>query len=524
MSSEKAASHSDPDPDIDVEAAAVPDTPESPVDNSEQAAEKAAPKTEDGFTIVDFDGPDDPANPMNWSARKKSITIALVTLMTVLSPIGSTISSAAAPDIMRFFGSDNQTVGALVTTIYLLGYACGPMVIAPLSELYGRAPLYKICIIWFLIFHVACALAPNLGALVVFRFLAGVGGSCPVTLGTGSIADVVPAAKRPRAMSAYAMGFISGPSIGPIIGGYLTPAAGWRWAFWLMAILSGALALVIIAVLPETYAYVILDKKTKRLNKAAVAAAAAAGQDGTPPLRYKSKLDSGRTPRQHFAFSIGRPLKMLLVPVVFLQSLYAAVVYSYLYLCFTTFPAVFGNQYGFGSGASGLVTLGFFVGCVLGILFCGGVSRRMVVYLAAKNGTGPKPEYLLPTLVVGGVLMPIGLFWYGWSAETRTHWIVPILGTGFLGCGVIITYMASTLYLVDAYTVYAASVTASSTILRCVMATVLPLAGSAMYDRLGFGWGNSVLGFIAVAFLPLAVVLYVFGERIRTTKRFQVNF
>jgi hypothetical protein len=148
----------------------------------------------------------------------------------------------------------------------------------------------------------------------------------------------------------------------------------------------------------------------------------------------------------------------------------------------------------------------------------------MVAYLAKKKGTGPKPEYLLPTLIVGGVLMPVGLFWYGWSAEARTHWIVAIIGTAFLGCGVIITYMAGTLYLVDAYTVYAASVTASGTILRCLMATLLPLAGSAMYDRLGFGWGNSVLGFIAVAFLPLAIVLYIYGERIRTTKRFQVNF
>ncbi len=428
-------------------------------------------------------------------------------------PIGSTISSAAAPDILSHFQSSNQTVGALITTIYLLGYACGPMAIAPLSELYGRALLYKVCIVWFTVFHVACALSPNLGALVVFRFLAGIGGSCPVTLGTGSIADIVPAEKRAGALAAYVIGSIAGPSVGPIIGGYLTPAAGWRWDFWLMAIVSGAVAILVIPTMPETYAYVVLDRQTRRRNKTAVN-----GQV------YRSKLDSGRTPREHFAFSIGRPLKMLCVPVVFLQSLYAAVVYSYLYLCFTTFPAVFGDQYGFGSGASGLVTLGFGVGSTLGVIFCGGVSKKLVAYLAKKKGTGPKPEYLLPTLIVGGVLLPIGLFWYGWSAEARTHWIVPILGTAFLGGGVIITYMASTLYLVDAYTVYAASVTASGTILRCLMATLLPLAGSAMYDRLGFGWGNSVLGFISIAFLPLAVVLYVYGERIRTTKRFQVDF
>ncbi|CAK7224642.1 hypothetical protein SBRCBS47491_005619 [Sporothrix bragantina] len=498
-----------PGSDIDVEAEA--DLTSATVNNP-----KLEGLSDNGFTIADFDGPDDPENPLNWSSGKKFFLLFSVTIMTILSPVGSTISSAAAPDIMSQFQSDNQTLAALVTTIYLLGYAFGPMAIAPLSELYGRAIVYKVCIVWFVIFHVACAVAPNLGALIVFRFLAGIGGSCPVTLGTGSIADVVLPEKRAGALGAYVIGSITGPSVGPIIGGYLTPAAGWRWTFWFMAIASGVVALLVIPTMPETYAYVLLDRKTKRLNKEATSLDTNA--------RYRSKLDTGRTPAAHFAFSIGRPLKMLCVPVVFLQSLYAAVVYSYLYLCFTTFPAVFGDQYGFGSGASGLVTLGFGVGSTVGVIFCGGVAKRLVAYLAARNGTDPKPEYILPTLVVGGVCIPVGLFWYGWSAEAKTHWIVPIIGTAFLGAGVIITYMASTLYLVDAYTVYAASVTAAGTILRCLMATLLPLAGSAMYNRLGFGWGNSVLGFIAIGFLPLAVVLFVYGERIRTTKRFQVDF
>ncbi|CAK7224549.1 hypothetical protein SCUCBS95973_005554 [Sporothrix curviconia] len=496
--------------DIDVEAEADAHLSSAAVKNEKPTA------TEDGFTIVDFDGPDDPENPLNWTPRRKFFLLFCVTIMTILSPAGSTISSAAAPNIMRHFQSDNGKLGALVTTIFLLGYSFGPMAIAPLSELYGRAIVYKVCIVWYVVFHIACAVAPGLGALIVFRFLAGVGGSCPVTLGTGSIADVVVPEKRAGALGTYLVASMIGPSIGPVIGGYLTPAAGWRWDFWLMAIAGGVVAVLVIPTMPETYPYALLDRKTKRLNKAAAAL--------NNSVCYRSKLDTGRTPAALFAFSIGRPLKMLCVPVVFLQSLYAAVVYGYLYMCFTTFPAVFGDQYGFGSGPSGLVTLGVGVGSSLGVMFCGAVAKRLVAYLAARNGTGPKPEYILPTLVIGGLFIPVSLFWYGWSAEAKTHWIVPIIATAFLGAGVVITYMASTLYLVDAYTVYAASVTAAGTIVRCLMATLLPLAGSAMYDRLGFGWGNSVLGFIAIGFLPLAVVLFVYGERIRTTKRFQVNF
>ncbi|OAA63486.1 cycloheximide resistance protein [Niveomyces insectorum RCEF 264] len=491
--------------DVEADRGSVGNKTESGHETTDDAEENA-------HDIVDFEGPDDLENPMNWSTRKKSFTIFLVTMMTILSPIGSTISSAAAPEIMAHFHSTNQTLGAFVTTVYLLGYTFGPMAIAPLSEMYGRSPLYKVCIVLFVIFNVACAVSPNLAALVIFRFLAGVGGSCPVTLGTGSIADMIPHEKRAGAMAVYVIGVILGPAVGPICGGFLAPAAGWRWTFWLMAIAGGVVAIAVLPTLPETYAYVLLQRKTRRLVKA------------TGNLRLRSKLDSGRTAREHFAFSIGRPLKMLCVPVVFLQSLYAAVVYGYLYLCFTTFPAVFGDQYGFGTGPAGLVSLGFGVGSLIGIVFCGAVSDRQSAHLAKKHGGERKPEYRLPLMIMSSALIPVGLFWYGWSAEAKVHWMVPIIGTGFLGCGVIVTYMASTLYLIDAYTVYAASVTASGTILRCLIATVLPLAGSSMYDRLGFGWGNSLLGFIAVAFMPLPVVFYVYGERIRKTKRFQVNF
>lgn len=330
---------------------------------------------------------------------------------------------------MKHFHSTNESLEAFITTIFLLGYTFGPIAIAPLSEMYGRAIMYKACMVLFIIFNVACAVANSLGSLIVFRLLAGIAGSCPITLGAGSIADMIPREKRAGAMAAYVIGVSLGPSIGPICGGYLTPAAGWRWAFWLMAICSGVAA-IIVMFMRESYPYVILKRKTERLRK----------KTGNPKLR--SALDTGKTPRELFAFSILRPLKMLLSPIVFLLSLYAAVVYSYLYLCFTTFPAVFGGQYGFGSGASGLATLGLGIGSIVGIVFCGAVGDKLLHYLSRKHGGEPKPEYRLPTMIIGGIVTPIGLFWYGWTAENKTHWIVPIIGTAFLGAGMVITYVS----------------------------------------------------------------------------------
>jgi multidrug resistance protein len=167
-------------------------------------------------------------------------------------PLASTINASATLDILAHFDSTNQILGTLVTTIFLLGYVFGPIVIAPLSELYGRAILYKICMLFFIVFNVACAVSNSLGSLITFRFLAGIMGSCPVTLGTGSIADMMPAEKRAGAMGAYIIGAVLGPSIGPVIGGYLAPVAGWRWTFWLIAIACGVMTIVSVLFVRES--------------------------------------------------------------------------------------------------------------------------------------------------------------------------------------------------------------------------------------------------------------------------------
>lgn len=130
---------------------------------------------------------------------------------------------------MQHFGTTDETLGTLMTTIYLLGYAFGPIVIAPLSELYGRAVMFRSCALLFAIFNVACAVANSFGSLVVYRLLAGIAGSCAGTLGASSIADMIVREKRGAAMSAYIMGPILGPTVGPIriSGSWLLPRASW---------------------------------------------------------------------------------------------------------------------------------------------------------------------------------------------------------------------------------------------------------------------------------------------------------
>lgn len=141
------------------------------------------------------------------------------------------------PKIMREFNETSPTLATFVVSVYILGFAFGPLVVAPLSEVYGRVPLYTWGNLLFTIFTIATALSKNMDMMLAFRFLMGLAGSVPITIGSGTIADLMPVEKRGRAMSVWALGPLLGPCIGPVAGGYLIQGASWRWVFWLVAIL-----------------------------------------------------------------------------------------------------------------------------------------------------------------------------------------------------------------------------------------------------------------------------------------------
>jgi hypothetical protein len=159
-------------------------------------------------------------------------------------------------------------------------------------------------------------------------------------------------------------------------------------------------------------------------------------------MNLRSALDTGLAPKELFLYSIVRPTKMLFCsPIVFLLSLYVGVIYGYLYLLFTTITGVFEQQYNFSQGSVGLTYLGLGVGSFIGLAMLGATSDRLLTYLSAKYGEN-KPEYRLPPMIPGGFFIPISLFMYGWTAYYKTHWIVPIIGTSFLGVGMMITFVS----------------------------------------------------------------------------------
>ncbi|KIW23325.1 uncharacterized protein PV07_11533 [Cladophialophora immunda] len=461
--------------------------------------------------IVDWDGDDDPANPLNWPSRRKAINITLLSCLTFVTPLASSMFAPGIPRVMADFDSTSVILASFVVSVYLIGYAFGPLVCAPLSEIYGRWPVYQITNVLFIVFTVACAVAPSLDSLIGFRFLAGSAGSAPLVLGGGSVADLYTREERGSKMAIFAMGPLIGPVAGPVAGAFLSQNVGWRWVFWVISIAAGVVTVLCFLFMKESYAPVLLERKAAQLRKS------------TGNTQYRSKMSTEDSPRAALAKALIRPTKMFFMsPIVFIFVVYVSIIYGYLYLLFTTITEIYESIYGFSTGLAGLSYLGIGVGMFIGLALFGATSDRRIQAKKAKGDVSP--EVRLEGLIPAAICIPIGLFWYGWSAEKQIHWIMPIIGTGWVGLGLMGIFMAVQTYLVDCYPLFAASVTAANTVVRSLTGAFLPLAGRPLYSGLGLGWGNSVLGFIALAMVPLPFVFMRYGARLRTHPRFQVSF
>ncbi|GAB1214942.1 hypothetical protein ATERTT37_004123 [Aspergillus terreus] len=418
--------------------------------------------------IVGWESQDDPAFPMNFPAWKKWLLLGLVSLVTLTTPFASSILSPAIGSVGKEFHNTSETVGALTVSIYLVGYVIGPLFMAPLSEIYGRRLVLASANVFFCVWQIGCALAPNMAALIVFRLLCGIGGAGCLTI-------------------------------------------GWRWDFWIVLILGGVIVVTLEIFNRETNHRILIKRKVARLRK----------ELGRDDLRSCYENGEAPTKLQILVHGLVRPMKLLVLsPLVFFLSLYVAFVYGVLYLLFTTIPTLFEDVYGFNVGLTGLVYLALGLGNFTGWLVITLYSDKSVVQLAKSNGGKFLPEMRLATSIFFGFFLPVTFFWYGWCAYYKTHWIATILSLIPFGFGIMGIFLPIMTYLVDCYPIYAASAIAANTVLRSLVGAFLPLAGPAMYQSLGLGWGNSLLGFICVGMIPLPIIFYKFGGKLRASQNF----
>ncbi|OBZ76772.1 hypothetical protein A0H81_03977, partial [Grifola frondosa] len=468
-------------------------------------------KKEEALENAEDDWEHDPSNPRNWTFRKKWTTVFIVGLYTFIMPLGSSMMAPALPDIAKHYGITNPTEVAATLSIFLVTFAIGPLFLAPLSEIYGRTWVLHIGNLLFLAFNFGCAYAPTAASLIGFRILAGFAGSAPLACGGGTVSDVFSERDRASGMAVYSVGPLLGPVVGPVAGGFIAQTIGFKYIFIVIAGLSLISALLGIPILRETYHPVI------RLRRAKHSADPEKASQMHPHLIQEHGSELHRV-----WIDMTRPFILLTRSIIcFLLSLYMALMYggcirdvvvhhASIILCSPPSPI-----YGFSTGIGGLAYIGLGVGFLLATLFGASSADGMYANLVEKNGGKRKPEFRLPALVFGSLFVPIGLFWYGWSAQAKIHWIMPIIGSGIFGFGMMTTFLPIQLYLVDTFT-FAASALAAASVFRSMLGFAFPLFGAQMFDALGLGGGNSLLAGLAIVIgIPFPIWLWFNGEALR---------
>jgi len=397
------------------------------------------------------------------------------------------------------------------TTGFLIMLGIGPLILAPLSETFGRRNLYLVCFAIFAVLQIPTALAPNVAFLIAVRSVSGFFGSIGVANDGGTISDMFISSERAGIFGWYLLGPLLGPTLGPLFGGIVVQRLGWRWIFWVLAIVCSANTLAGYFFVRETYAPVILRRLKQRLE---------ANTSNTPTKQYTYEGEDTRPLHKKLIHSLSRPPRIFIQPIVATMSIYQALVFATTYSIYTNMQDIYGGIYGFSTERVGLLYLGPGFGFLAAVLFL--VPRIDSVYnsLSARHSS-PKPEFRLPLANIGAVLIPTSLFAFAWAVEYRVHWFASIVPMFFYGIGQVMILNTTQNYYIDCFERYAASAIAAGTVCRSVVGGVVPLVAPGLFDKLGYGWGVSVFGFVGVGLAPAPVVFYVFGQRIR--ERFKVE-
>ncbi|CAI6251048.1 unnamed protein product [Periconia digitata] len=463
--------------------------------------------------VVEFDGPDDPMHAMNWPFRKKLMTAAMLGFTTLTAAFGSSIFSAATRVVANQFHV-GTTVGVLGTSLYVLGFATGPIVWAPLSELKGRRLPLVLASFGFSVFNIGVATGKDIQTILICRFFSGFFGACPLTCVAAVFSDMFNNRTRGMAITVFSMTVFSGPLLAPFIGGFIVIShLGWRWTEYLVTIMGFTAFTLNLLFLEETYPPAILVKKATEIRRRTKNWGVHAKMDEVE-IDFKELLTKNFT----------RPLRMLFTePIIGMLSIYMAFIYGLLYLFLTAYPLVFQGVHHMNPGVGGLPFFGMIVGqLIAGTL----IFLRQPGYqkkLAANNDT-PIPEWRLPEIIIGGICFAAGIFGFGWTAYESIHWIAPTMFGILIGFGLLSIFLQALNYLVDAYLMFAASAIAANTFLRSIFGAVFPLFAQQMFEAMGIQYAATLLGCVAAVLVPVPVWFLYRGAKLRQKSKFAPTF
>ncbi|RDH32561.1 major facilitator superfamily domain-containing protein [Aspergillus welwitschiae] len=476
--------------------------------------------------VVEFEGADDPMHPHNWPMKKRVMLGSLLTSCALVTAYGSAVFATAASGAEKEFGFGEE-VAALGTTLYVLGFSAGPTVWAPSSELLGRRWPLLLGMFGFDLFMIATATAKDTQTLMLCRFFAGFCAASIIALVPASLSDVFNNHQRGVAIAMYTMSVFTGPFTAPFIGGYTASSyLGWRWTLYVPAIVGFFCLALIVFFTTETYAPIILVQKAAILRRQTRNWGIHARQDELE-IDFKELVTK----------NLARPFLILFTePIAFLLTLYMSFIYGLAYALLEAYPIIFEGTYGMTGGTAGLPLLALsLVKSPVARLFClcrddirG--SWRPTITLRCPNGVSPLASWVVRCLLVdySGMILSTHVYnarlggntdkrsrfgWTGWNSNI--HWMAPTAAGVAVGFGLTSIFMQCFNYILDTYSKFAASAFAANTMMRSMVGAVFPLFTRQMFNNLGIQWAGTLLGCIAVVMIPIPLMFYLFGGRLR---------
>ncbi|OWB54484.1 hypothetical protein B5S28_g331 [[Candida] boidinii] len=443
----------------------------------------------------------DPENPHNWPNWLRWVYTILLSLVVVCVAFGSSVVTGAL-GVMSDRYNVSLEVSILSCSLMVLGFSCGPIIWGGLSEQIGRKPVYIISFFLYFIFNIPCAVAPNIGTILVCRFLCGVFASSGLCNVGGSIADLWANKDRGKAIAYFAAAPYGGPVLGPLVGGFIGVATHRiEIIFWVNFGFAG-LMWIVVCLIPETYAPTILKKKAKKLRK----------QTGNPKIMTEQEAQ-GTSIKELVVACVYRPIMFALTePVLDLMCFYVCLIYSLLYAFFFAYPVVFGDLYGYGDNLVGLMLIPILIGAGLALVTTPIVENQ---YTKLCERRAPTPEDRLVGAMIGAPFAAIGLWILGATSYKHIIWVGPASSGLAFGYGMVLIYYSLNNYIIDTYAKYAASALATKVFLRSAGGAAFPLFTMQMYHKLGLQWASWLLAFISTAMIIIPFAFYKWGAFLR---------
>ncbi|EAT83497.1 hypothetical protein SNOG_09305 [Parastagonospora nodorum SN15] len=467
------------------------------------SADTGIPPNHHDTILVECTSSSDPLDPRNWPLARRLTTLCILSLLVFTQAWAGSSSSLAHDKAAAQFNVCSVGMD-FSTAAYLFGLGSGSLFTGPLSETGGRAPVYLVFSFAFLLFELGAALSKTFEGVVVCRYFVGLASSGALGINGASVGDMFNEVERTMWFPVLAWVNVIPPVIAPIVGGWVVnqPHLDWVWTEWITLIISAFAFLVAFLFLPETLEGEI---STRGLG----------ARISTPPSTPKPhpfSVDYNTTSRLQLRFATTEPAILAL-------GGFLVLLYILLFSFLSGFDYIFKRTYALDPLQEGACFASILLGATTFTLTTP-LFYRQTRRLTDHDLHAPiNPEYRLWPAIATAPLLPISLFWLGWTNYSHIS-----IYSGLAACfcfGVVLNamYVASYQYIIDSYGEHAAIALSSITMMRYIIAGGMVMAARPMYDGIGVHWTMTLLGCVATLLVPGPYLLRRWGGKLREKSR-----